>query len=563
NWLTCFFPAHSHHQHARSPAAGRRASNFIHVGQVSQEMKYALSSACLLAAACSLLSPARVQATDLTTVLNPGFLKIDAEVDYHFLEIFRFTGESKSRFSEKQVVYPIRLHYGLAQGVEVAFTLPVSSRILSTSSDQEDLIDRAWDGIGDLEGGTKFKFMSDSTDTPAVFVESLLKIPTGHSRFRDYLRTLYDENAFISGTDTATFDLILKGIFSMFLDPVELYLQLRIDVRGADDFRYQGVHEHIDYGNIVSLSGGAEMDLLDNLTLAAEALEISSAASVWTRNGTNALALAGDSSLLMGVTRTQAGVSLGNTTELYVGPSVIWGFLPASHLKCSFLAGLTPDADKFRAMASITTAFPVGILLDFKRGFPLFSSPVKAPVSPVMADLPQTVSLPEPAEAGNRRRFIKRQTDKAERARSQENFHLALMELNQIQILYPDYEPAKQQYAQITLERTVLTQKSLDRAAAALGQNDLLAAVKAWRETLQLDPHHHTALGMLRDFDHDIREEAKQLYLKGMELYVRAEYAQAINAWKTALVFDPTNAKYKDSIAQTQKKIKALKEINP
>jgi hypothetical protein len=505
--------------------------------------------------------PGIVSATDLTTVLNPGFLKIEADINYNFLEIFRFTNDSKSSFEEQQVVYPVYLHYGLAQGVELAMTLPVSSRILSSSSEQS-IIDRAWDGIGDLEVGTKFKFLSDTSDTPAVFVETLMKIPTGRSRFQDYVNTLYDSNAGITGTDTATFDLILKGVFSMFLDPMELYLQLRLDVRGSDDFRLQDVHEHIDYGSIVSLSGGLEIDLLDNLTLATEMLEISTEASVWTRNGVNALAQSGDSSLLMGTTRTRAGVTLGNTTELYAGPTVLWNLLPATYLKLGVLFGLTPDSDKYRASAGLSTAFPIGILLDFKRGLSLLSPPKKTQVSPAIADLPKPSELPEPAEKGNQQRFIKRQTNRSQRAHAQGNLHLALQELNQIRLQYPDYTPTQQAYQQLQIELETLTQQQLDKAAAALAQDDLASAVHAWHKIMQMQPRNTTALDMLKDYDYDIRQAAKQGYLKGMEFYVNGDYQQAIATWKKTLVFDPKNHKLNNSIRHAKKKLRTLKKLS-
>ncbi|MEW6516840.1 MAG: hypothetical protein AB1439_08055 [candidate division FCPU426 bacterium] len=509
----------------------------------------------------ALLLPLPALATDLTTVLNPGFIKLEADVDYNLLSLLRPTASRETRFEQTQYIYPLRAHYGLAQGVELAFTLPLSARILSSSSEQS-LVDRAWQGVGDLEGGTKFKFLSDTMDTPAIFVESLLKIPTGHSRFRDYVRALDDPAFPISGTDTATYDLILKGIFSLFLDPMEMFLQLRIDVRGADDFRQAGRHEHIDYGNVVSLSGGVEWDLLDTLTLALQAAEISTEASVWLRDGQNALALAPDSSLLMAAARTQAGVSLGNTTELYVGPALTWTFLPSTSLTASVQLGLTPDSSAVRATAGFATAFPVGALFDFRRGFPLLPRR-EPPASPAIADLPGPVAVEEAPEEGNRRRFFKRHQDRAQQAREQGNLSLAISELKRILLEYPDDAATLAAVNELRAELDAAVQPHAETAALALRQNHLLGAVRSWREILRLDPGNAAALGMLRDYDQAIRDEARALYLQGLDAYVKADYDQAVSLWQQAQVFDPASPKLRDSINQTRRKQQQLERIAP
>jgi tetratricopeptide (TPR) repeat protein len=502
--------------------------------------------------------PALAQATDLTTLLNPGYFKLEADMDYHVLKIFGYSGENKYSFQESQAVYPLRMHYGLARGAELAFTLPLTSRILAGSSEQ-NLNNRDWSGFGDLEGGMKFHFLTDTVYTPAIFVEALMKIPTGRSRFRDYVRTLDDPGAPLSGTDQGTYDLILKGIMSMFLDPLELFLQLQIDVPGGDDFTTGGIHNHIDYGDRGSLSGGLEMDLLDNLTLAAEAVEISTAASAWTQDGENALAQAGThSSALMAQTRTRAGVALGNITELYAGPTLTWNVLPSTQLKLALLFGLTPDSEKFRSTAGLSTAFSVARLLDFKRGD---ASPKPGPL--VAETPPNSIFLqPEDAsETGNRQRFIARLTEKAQANRKTGHLGAALRDWNLILAQFPEEQAAQTAAAQTKEELAIAVQTALGKAALALSSDNLLAAVRAWREVLYLDPRQEAALTMLRNYEYQIREHARQGYLQGMEFYARGDYQDALARWEDARILTPGDNKISDSIGQTRKKIEALRMI--
>jgi tetratricopeptide (TPR) repeat protein len=101
----------------------------------------------------------------------------------------------------------------------------------------------------------------------------------------------------------------------------------------------------------------------------------------------------------------------------------------------------------------------------------------------------------------------------------------------------------------------------LDQADEALHRDDLADAVVAWREVLRRNPKNARALHGFREYQDEIFDAVKQLYLDGMQAYVQNDYAGAIEQWQEALRYAPNDAKVQNSIAQTQKKLESIRQI--
>jgi len=133
-----------------------------------------------------------------------------------------------------------------------------------------------------------------------------------------------------------------------------------------------------------------------------------------------------------------------------------------------------------------------------------------------------------------------------------------------------DLDPANKE-ALVGLEkgRSKLTASISDLIAAgntALGKGDFKNAESSFNKVLGLDPYNSTAKKALQRLDKIKLSGAKsgdenKLYLRGIELYTKGKYAEAVSAWEQVLVLSPDHDKAKMNIEKARRKLKKIKEF--
>jgi len=100
----------------------------------------------------------------------------------------------------------------------------------------------------------------------------------------------------------------------------------------------------------------------------------------------------------------------------------------------------------------------------------------------------------------------------------------------------------------------------------ALDKGDFKTAKTNFNKVLALDPYNTEAKSALQRLDKIRLAGAKsgdenQLYLRGIELYTKGKYAEAVSAWEQVLMLSPSHAKAKMNIEKAQRKLKKIKEF--
>lgn len=105
----------------------------------------------------------------------------------------------------------------------------------------------------------------------------------------------------------------------------------------------------------------------------------------------------------------------------------------------------------------------------------------------------------------------------------------------------------------------------VEQGRAALKAGDLPAAEEGFRKALDLDPY----LGSAKEgLEHIARlqksgiapGDEQRLYLRGIELYTRGKYEEAVAAWQQVLMLDPDHDKAKRNIEKAQRKLRQIQE---
>lgn len=100
----------------------------------------------------------------------------------------------------------------------------------------------------------------------------------------------------------------------------------------------------------------------------------------------------------------------------------------------------------------------------------------------------------------------------------------------------------------------------------ALDKGDFKTAKTSFDKVLALDPYNTEAKSALQRLDKIRLAGAKsgdenQLYLRGIELYTKGKYAEAVSTWQQVLMLSPSHAKAKMNIEKAQRKLKKIKEF--
>jgi len=100
----------------------------------------------------------------------------------------------------------------------------------------------------------------------------------------------------------------------------------------------------------------------------------------------------------------------------------------------------------------------------------------------------------------------------------------------------------------------------------ALDSGDFKRAETDFNKVLSLDPYNAQAKSALQRLDHIRQAGAKsgdenKLYLRGIELYTKGKYAEAVSAWEQVLMLSPNHDKAKMNIEKARRKLKKIKEF--
>jgi tetratricopeptide (TPR) repeat protein len=98
----------------------------------------------------------------------------------------------------------------------------------------------------------------------------------------------------------------------------------------------------------------------------------------------------------------------------------------------------------------------------------------------------------------------------------------------------------------------------LDQAEEDWQSGDWPAAVKNWRQVIKIDPENAQAGQALTSHLDKIKSAANDLYLKGVEHYVKNQLLEAIVNWKEVLILDPDNLKAAKHLSYAQEKLKEI-----
>jgi tetratricopeptide (TPR) repeat protein len=106
----------------------------------------------------------------------------------------------------------------------------------------------------------------------------------------------------------------------------------------------------------------------------------------------------------------------------------------------------------------------------------------------------------------------------------------------------------------------------VDSGKKALDKGDFKTAESNFNKVLALDPYNTEARAALQRLDKIRLAGAKsgdenKLYLRGIELYTKGKYAEAVSAWEQVLMLSPSHAKAKMNIEKAQRKLKKIKEF--
>jgi tetratricopeptide (TPR) repeat protein len=129
----------------------------------------------------------------------------------------------------------------------------------------------------------------------------------------------------------------------------------------------------------------------------------------------------------------------------------------------------------------------------------------------------------------------------------------------QVLKLAPKHKQAKQYLQQALRLLEQIIKQYLQAGDKYLTAGDPVRAAGSWRKILKLSPQHTEAKKRLQEHKALFQKHAKELYLKGIELYTQAHFKRAIANWQDVLTLAPDYAGAADNIKKAGKKIKALR----
>lgn len=120
---------------------------------------------------------------------------------------------------------------------------------------------------------------------------------------------------------------------------------------------------------------------------------------------------------------------------------------------------------------------------------------------------------------------------------------------------------------QVNERKAQMIQKFLAEGKRAMENQQMLEAKKAFNQVLALDPQQRTANEYIKkltgsdSLEKLTADKVKDMYYRGVDLYVQGKVAEAIKSWQEVLALDPDNADAKINIDRAQTKLEAIKRI--
>jgi len=133
-----------------------------------------------------------------------------------------------------------------------------------------------------------------------------------------------------------------------------------------------------------------------------------------------------------------------------------------------------------------------------------------------------------------------------------------------------DLDPANQDALTGLEKGRNMLKSSIDNLVStgqqAMDKGDYKSAEDNFKKVLVLDPYNTQAQTSLQRLD-QIRlsgtqtGDEEQLYLRGIELYTKGKYAEAVDAWKKVLIISPRHDKARMNIEKAERKLQKIKEF--
>lgn len=120
---------------------------------------------------------------------------------------------------------------------------------------------------------------------------------------------------------------------------------------------------------------------------------------------------------------------------------------------------------------------------------------------------------------------------------------------------------------QVNERKAQLIQKNLADGKRAFDKQEITTAQKAFNQVLALDPQNRTANEYVKRITGSeslakvTADKVKEIYYRGVDLYVRGEIEEAIKAWREVLALEPENTDAKINIERAQVKLEAMKKF--
>jgi tetratricopeptide (TPR) repeat protein len=150
---------------------------------------------------------------------------------------------------------------------------------------------------------------------------------------------------------------------------------------------------------------------------------------------------------------------------------------------------------------------------------------------------------------------IRRHYDLGLEAYNSRNYVTAIRELKLVLELNAQYTEATELLEKVrsTLSRELAALRK--QAESAREADDLAREIGACQRMLTLDPGNDEAQTQLRAARQKLPKRVESLYLKGVDLYARGEYREAMKTFEVVLDLDPGHAKSKEAVQKIKEKL--------
>ncbi|RMF42881.1 MAG: hypothetical protein D6751_11370 [Deltaproteobacteria bacterium] len=146
------------------------------------------------------------------------------------------------------------------------------------------------------------------------------------------------------------------------------------------------------------------------------------------------------------------------------------------------------------------------------------------------------------------------------------SFDLALASYRAVLELDPENREAQAGIIRVRGAMKNRLSELLVQAESAIGAGRYADADKLLARTRTLDPYNSRVRSLTKRLSSLRRsgltpEDARRLYLEGIDLYTRGQYRQAISAWQQVLTLDPNHERARSNIAKAERKLAQIESI--